>query len=196
MKIGIIGPGNIGGTLGAIWAERGHEVMYGLRPRSETEPPGQARSGSLAEAARFGEAVLLAVPWAAVQDVIAAAGDLTGKIVIDATNMGGDATSSGAEKIASWAPVSRVVKSFNQAGWETLRDPMLGGHRAVTFVAGDDPAAKEVVLGLGRDVGLEMIDAGALREARLLEALASLWIQLAFRQGLGRDFAFGLLRRS
>jgi len=88
-----------------------------------------------------------------------------------------------------------VVKAFNQGGWETLKDTTLDGHAALTLVAGDDADARGTVLRLGQEVGLDMVDAGALVNARLLESLGALWIHLAFRQGLGRGFAFGLLRR-
>jgi predicted dinucleotide-binding enzyme len=191
VKIGIIGAGNIGGTLGEIWKARGHDVMYGVREGSDA--PG--RRGSIADAASHGEVVVLAVPWAAVQGALQDAGGLEGKVLVDCTNGGSDGNSSGAEKIAEWASGARVVKAFNQAGWETLENPTFDGHSALTLVAGDDADARETVLRLGREIGLDMVDAGALANARLLESLATLWIQLAFRQGLGRGFAFALLRR-
>jgi predicted dinucleotide-binding enzyme len=191
MNIGIIGAGNIGGTLGEAWSAKGHDVVYGVRQGSTA--PG--RMASVAEAAAHGEVVVLAVPGQAVQDAVREMGNLDGKVLIDATNGAGDASASGAQKIAGWAPGARVVKSFNQAGWETLKDPMLEGHRAVTFVAGDDEAARKVAMQLGEELGLEMVDAGPLASAALLESLAMLWISLAFRQGLGRGFAFGLLHR-
>ena len=191
MRIGVIGAGRIGGALGEAWTKAGHDVVYGVRPGSKA--PG--RTAGIAEAAAHGDVVVLAVPWSAAREAVAEAGDLDGKILVDCTNLGGDETASGAEKIAGWAPRARVVKSFNQLGFESLRDPSFNGHPAVTFAAGDDAESKEAVLTLGRDVGLEMVDAGPIASARLLENLASLWIQLAFRQGLGRDFAFGLLRR-
>jgi 8-hydroxy-5-deazaflavin:NADPH oxidoreductase len=191
VKIGIIGAGNIGGTLGEIWEARGHDVLYGVREGSDA--PG--RCGSIAEAASHGEVVVLAVPWAAAQDALREAGRLEGKVLVDCTNGGLDGTSSGAEKIARWASGARVVKAFNQAGWETLKNSSFDGHSALTLVAGDDADARGTVLRLGREVGLDMRDAGALANAGLLESLAALWIHLAFRQGLGRGFAFGLLRR-
>lgn len=191
MKIGIIGAGRIGGTLGEIWSGKEHDVLYGVREGSSA--PGKA--ASIAEAAGHAEVVVLAVPWAAAQEAVRACGDLSGKILVDCTNLGGDASASGAEKIAGWAPGARVVKSFNQTGFEHLQNPMFEGHRALMLMAGDDAEAKAVVRRLGEDVGLEMEDAGGLSNARLLEALAELWIYLAFRGGLGRDFAFAALKR-
>jgi predicted dinucleotide-binding enzyme len=191
MRIGVIGAGNIGGTLGQIWSAKGHDVLYGVRPGSNA--PGT--SGSIADAAAHGEIVVVAVPWAAAQNAVREAGDLSGKVLVDCTNGGLDGASSGAEKIAGWAPGARVVKSFNQTGWEHLKDPSFDGHRAVMLVAGDDAEAKAAVRSLGAEVGLEMEDAGPLTNARHLEALAQLWIYLAFRGGLGRDFAFAVLRK-
>lgn len=191
MKIGIIGAGHIGGTLGEIWSGKGHDVLYGVRQGSDA--PG--KRGTVAEAAAHGEVVVLAVPWPAVQDALREAGNLQGKVLIDATNGGLDAEGAGAEKIAALAPGARVVKSFNQTGWEHLKQPEFGGNRALTLVAGDDQDAKQTVMQLGQEVGLDMLDGGGLTNARLLESLAALWIHLAFRGGLGRDFAFAALRR-
>lgn len=191
MKIGIIGAGHIGGTLGERFAAGGHDVLYGVREGSDAPGP----KGSIAEAAAHGEVVIIAVPGRTIEETIRAAGDLSGKVVVDTCNMGGDPEQSSAEKIAGWAPGARVVKSFNQAGWETLKDPVLGGRRAVMFAAGDDEDARTTVIGLGNELGLEMVDAGPLENARLLESLALLWIYLAMRGGQGRDIAFGLLRR-
>jgi len=191
MKIGIIGAGHIGGTLGEAWRAKGHDVLYGVRAGSEAPEP----AAWLAEAVAHGEVIVLAVPAPATEDAVREMGDLNGKVLIDATNGGGDAAGSGAQKIAGWAPGARVVKSFNQAGWETLKDPHLEGHRAVTFVAGDDEAARDLVIRLGEELGLEMVDAGPLTSAALLESLSALSINLDFCQGFGRDFAFGLLHR-
>src|SRR5438034_9367718 len=93
MKIGVIGAGNVGGTLGKALAAKGHQVFYGVRhpqddkTRAVVKSTGAgAKAGTVAEAAAFGEAVLLATPWPATRDAVASAGDLTGKIVVDCTN--------------------------------------------------------------------------------------------------------------
>ena len=92
MKIGVIGAGKVGGNLGGGWAKKGHEVMYGVRdPNSEktrkaVSASGDAKVGTLAEAAAFGEVVVLTVPWAAAHEIIPALGNLSGKIVIDTMN--------------------------------------------------------------------------------------------------------------
>ncbi|HEY7161481.1 MAG TPA: NAD(P)-binding domain-containing protein, partial [Acidobacteriota bacterium] len=90
MKIGVIGNGNMGGALGKLWSSRGHKIMFGSRnPESVKTMAGispNVNSGSIADAARFGDVILLAVPWQGVENVFRLTGPLSGKIVIDCTN--------------------------------------------------------------------------------------------------------------
>ena len=209
MKIAVIGAGNVGGTLGRAWTKAGHTVRFGLPdPTSEKysalrEEMGNKALGTVGEVAADAEVVVLATPWPAVQEAIGQAGNLSGKIVVDCTNPLQPAlaglthghTTSGAELVAEWAPGARVYKAFNQTGYENMANPVFPSGRAVIFVAGDDHGGKEAVLELAQAVGFEAVDAGPLQNARLLEPFAMLWIQLAFRLGQGRGFAFGLLRR-
>ena len=210
MKIGIIGAGNIGGTLGRAWAAKGHEVVFGVRdPRGPKVQElvkatgGKARAASPAEAAAHGEVVLLATPWAAAQAALRGAGDLTGKILVDATNplrpdLSGltlGHTTSAAEEVARWAPGAKVVKAFNTIGAQHIANPRFGTQSASMLICGDDLAAKKTVLLLAESLGFDPVDAGPLRQARLLEPLAMLWISLAYAYGHGADIAFKLLRR-
>jgi hypothetical protein len=209
MKIGIIGSGNVGSALGQRWAIAGHEIKYGARNAAKPELVAllkkigaRASAGSVAEAAAFGNVILLTTPWNGTQAAIASAGNLAGKIVVDCTNplkadlsgLSFGLDTSGAEQVAHWANGARVVKCFNTTGAENMTDPRFGSDRAVMFLAGDDDAAKATVSKLGEDLGFEMVDAGGLEIARLLEPVAMLWVHLAFRRGLGRNFAFKLLR--
>ena len=210
MKIGIIGAGNIGGTLGRAWAAKGHEVVFGVRdPRGPKVQElvkatgGKARAASPAEAAAHGEVVLLATPWAAARAALGGAGDLTGKILIDATNplrpdLSGltlGHTTSAAEEVARWAPGAKVVKAFNTIGAQHMANPRFGTQSASMLICGDDAAAKKAVLALAEVLGFDPVDAGPLAQARLLEPLAMLWISLAYAYGHGADIAFKLLRR-
>jgi predicted dinucleotide-binding enzyme len=210
MKIGIIGAGNVGGTLGKAWAKKGHSVFFGVqRPQDDKVKEllqatgANARAGSPAEAAAFGEAVVFATPWPATEAAIRSAGSLAGKIVIDCTNplkpdLSGlevGHTTSGAERVAEWAKGARVFKAFNTTGFNNMADPIINGIRTVMFVCGDDEAGKSVVLRLASDVGFDAVDAGKLTQARLLEPWALLWISLALKGSEGRDFGFALLRR-
>jgi hypothetical protein len=208
MKIGIIGAGNIGGGFGRLWARRGHAVRFGVRESGRKEAEalaaaagGDAAATSVAEAARFGEVVMLAVPWQAVPEVLAEAGDLAGKVLIDCTNaLKWDAQGPiwavpAAEEIARQRPGARVVKAFNTLGAEHLG--RLGGEGSVkpdAFLCGDDEAARQVVRSLGEEIGFGVVDAGPLRNARVLEHLAVLWIHLAMKGGLGREIFFKVMR--
>lgn len=199
MKIAIIGAGSVGSALGAGWAARGHDVVYGSREPGK----GAKRQASIREAAQASEVVVLSVPWAAVPEVLKQAGPLAGKIVIDCTNPLKPAlaglelglTTSAAEKVAEWAPGAIVFKAFNQTGAENMASTKGYSPAPVMFVCGDDSEKKPVVLGLARDLGFDAVDAGDLTVARLLEPLAMLWINLAYKQKQGRNFAFALLRR-
>ena len=209
MNIGIIGSGNVGKALGETWLKKGHEVLFSyshdlqkLRAYA-ARLGGKASAGTPAEAVKFGEVVLFSPPWPAVEDALRAAGPLMGKILIDCTNplkpdLSGLAighTTSAAEEVARRAAGARVVKGFNTTGAENMKNPQFGLQRAAMFICGDDAGAKTIVSGLGRDAGFEMVDAGPLSIARLLEPLAMLWIHLAYGQKMGTGFAFGLLKR-
>lgn len=209
MRIGIIGTGNVGGTLGRSWAARGHEVIFGARnPRSASvtalldEIGPAARATGTKDAVAAAEIVVLAVPWEAAREVIGHLGELSGKILVDTTNpiapgfelaLGHD--TSAAEEIAAWASGARVVKAFNTLGAEHLANPTFGDEVLTMFLCGDDADARETVAELARQLGFEVVDAGPLRNARLLEPLAMLWIRLALVEGAGRDIAFKLIRR-
>lgn len=210
MKIAIIGAGNVGGALGRGWAAVDHSVSFGVpdptsdKMRALVNSIGtNARAGTVAEAAANAEAVVLATPWLAAQDAIRAAGSLAGKIVIDCTNplepdlsglVLGHNTSAG-EEVAKWAKGARVVKAFNTTGSGNMANTHYDSARPTMCICGDDAAAKASVARLAEDLGFEAVDAGPLRNARLLEPFAMLWIYLAIKQGLGPNIAFKLLRR-
>lgn len=199
MKIAIIGAGNVGRTLGKRFAEKGHEVVYGVR--NPAEDSGLSHSKTNAEAAREAEIVLLAVPYGAAPAALAECGDLDGKIVVDATNplamtekglgLSLGFETSGAEEIAAFAPAAKLVKCFNQTGFNIMADPQ----KSVMFVCGNDAQANEVVRRLAEEIGFEAMNIGDLTKARLLEPLAALWIHLAFTTDLKRDFAFSIASR-
>jgi len=208
MRIGIIGAGNVGGTLGRGWARAGHEVTFGVRnvadPKTaELLKDSTAKAASVAEAAAFGEVVVFATPWEATQDAVKSAGDLAGKIVLDTTNplapnlsglTHGFETSAG-ERVASWASGAKVVKIVNTPGANNMADPDFNGTAASMFYCGDDAGAKAAAARLASDLGFDPVDAGNLEQARLLEPLALLWIRLAYVQKQGRDIAFKLMKR-
>jgi hypothetical protein len=165
----------------------------------------RARAGTAAEAAAFGDMIVLATPWTATETAIHAMGNLSGKILLDSTNpltvtpngLGleiGHTTSAG-EMVHNWAVGAKVFKTLNTTGFGNMGNPVFNGVKSVMFVAGDDEEHKPKVMALVGELGFEVIDAGPLRNARLLEAHAMLWIDLAVARGQGRDWAFSIVRR-
>lgn len=202
MRIAIIGAGKVGRTLGAGFVASGHHVRFGVRtpgdPKHEGAP---APVVGIAEAARDAEVVVLSTPWAGAADALRAAGDLHGKILIDATNPIGPGMvlthgrdDSGAEQVARWAPGARVVKAFNSIGREVMAKPRFGDHRAVLWVCGDDAGAVTTVSELASALGFEPLALGPLARARFIEPAALVWIT-ASMQRANREFAWGMLTR-
>lgn len=208
MKVGIIGVGDLGGTLGKSWRQRNHEVMFGVRnPQSQnverlSQMDQSLRFGDISEAVAFGDVILLAIPWTSVEETVRRSGNLSGKILIDPTNpLTPDLkrlsleNTSVAERIAQLAKGAKVVKAFNAIGAKTLNNLIFGSDRADLFMCGDDASSKRIVGELANDIGFDVVDVGSLSNARMLENLALLWIELAFRQQMGPNIAFKLLRR-
>jgi 8-hydroxy-5-deazaflavin:NADPH oxidoreductase len=219
MKIAIIGAENVSSSLGRVWAKAGHYIIFGVRNapqmvagRTNAPMPGIGVGTAIMpflDAAMKADIVVLACPWPAVEGTIKALGDLSGKIVIDATNpltLGGDgslslevgSTSSGAEEIERMAAGSMVVKAFNTYGPENYADsayPNAGGLKPVMFYCGDNDDAKAKVHQLAADLGFEPVDTGGLGMARSLEPLALLWIRLSIRDGRNPNFAWARLTR-
>jgi predicted dinucleotide-binding enzyme len=182
MRIGVIGAGRIGGGAARLLARAGHELLlsYSRDPdklRAQAEEIG-ARAGTPAEAAAFGDVVILAVPWPAIDDAVAQAGSLDGKVVIDTTNPfgaggwevpeGRTTTQVNQERL----PGAKVVKSFNTltAAFQQEAAGRTGEERVAMFLAGDDPGAKGVVAGLIDDAGFDPVDAGTAAQSGILEA--------------------------
>jgi predicted dinucleotide-binding enzyme len=203
MQIAIIGTGNVGSALGDHWTDKGHDVIYGVRDPGDSSKELPRNAVSIREAAQKAEVIVLAVPWNAVSDVVADAGSLDGKVLIDCTNplkpgltgLAVGLDTSAAEQLQNQAPGASVFKALNQTGAENMASVTGYKSAPVMFVCGNNEAAKLVVMELVRDLGFEAVDAGDLTAARVLEPLAMLWIRLAYKQNLGRDFAFGILRR-
>jgi predicted dinucleotide-binding enzyme len=162
-----------------------------------------ARADTVANAVQAADVVVLAVPFGEAESVVRSLGGLGGKILLDATNpltpdfMGltvGYSDSAG-ERVARAAKDAKVVKIFNCTGAGNMSNPAYPEGAATMFYAGDDAEAKRVAASLAADCGLHPVDAGPLRNARLLEPLAMLWIYLAYGAGMGPDIAFRLVKR-
>jgi predicted dinucleotide-binding enzyme len=184
LKIGIIGSGRIGGTLGGIWTRAGHEVMFSSLDIEQdralaAKVGGAARAGTPREAVAFGEVLLLAVPWRAFPEVSKElASAMRGKIVIDASNpivgRDGDVAVAAREKgaglaAAEYFPGARIVRAFNAIGFARLPE-FAGrpGERVGMPMAADDQKAYAVAAGLVRDVGLEPVLVGPLAMGKYL----------------------------
>jgi len=193
MRIGIIGAGNIGGTLARLLAGAGHEVVLANSRGPETLAAlvagigEQASAGTAAEASEFGQVVIVAVPFPAYTDLPAAllAG---GKVVVDANNDwsgGAAAATSSSERIADFLPGAKVVKAFNSIHYVQLADQGTPtgtpGRRAIP-IAGDDPEAKATVSGLIDEIGFDVYDVGSLADGRRIEPGSPV-----FNVGLTRD---------
>jgi predicted dinucleotide-binding enzyme len=189
-KIGIIGNGNVGSALARGFRSIGHEVRTVSDDKRDLE-----------QVAAWGDVVLLAVPFSAIDDVVKDAGNaLADKIVIDATNaldrsmnLAVGFTTSGAEELQKKLPKSRVVKAFNTVFAQHMESGKLGDQRLTAFVASDAEPARKQVMELAGNIGFDPVDAGPLKNARLLEPLAYLNIQLGYGLGMGTQIGFKLL---
>src|SRR4029077_7926440 len=182
MRIGIVGAGRIGGNCATQFARGGHEVKLSGRDPSTREPLraeiGTAASvGTPAEAAEFGEVVVLSVPWDGIDDALERAGSLAGKIVIDTTNFYGSKSppaenETQAQHNAARMPGARYTKSFNalNSGVQAEAAFRPDADRAVQWVCGDHQDAKTVVEGLITDAGYVPVDIGGTADAAVIEA--------------------------
>jgi len=212
MRIGILGSGLMGSKLGTIFARARHEVVFSYShserklKRLAREARGHARTGTPREAAANADAVLLAVHWSRIDDVLKQAGSLSGTVVItcslpmnaDDTKLAVAHTSSGAEVLARKVRNAKVVSAFGTVPSEVLFD-VFGAKRRrrgrpSLFYCGNDQDAKEIAATLIRDVGFEPVDAGPLRIARYLEPFALAMAQLAYEGDEGPELAYRLER--
>jgi predicted dinucleotide-binding enzyme len=205
MQIAIIGAGNVGSALATGWRKAGHQVSYALKEATGKNAERARREGfeilAMGEAARHGEVIVLAVPWGGVSDAVKALGDVSGKVLVDATNpltpqleLALGFSDSAGESVARLAPKAHVVKAFNTTGADNMAAARDFKTKPIMPVAGDDAGAKAKVIELAEDLGFEAVDAGPLKVARLLEPMAMFWIKQAFA-GRGTNFAFALPRR-
>ena len=209
MRIGILGSGLMGGKLGTLFARAGHDVVFSYsrsdRKLEKLARDAKARAGTPREAAADADAVLLAVHWSRMDDVLGQAGDLAGKVVVSCSLPMSDDdsalvvahTSSGAEELARRLPGAHFVSAFNTVPSEVLFGVYAArrkANRPSLVYCGDDKTAKRVAARLARDVGFEPVDAGPLRIARYTEPFALLVAQLAYEGKGGPELAYRLAR--
>jgi 8-hydroxy-5-deazaflavin:NADPH oxidoreductase len=207
MRIGILGSGLMGGKLGTLFARAGHEVVFSYARSKEKlnwlarDARGNARAGTPGEAAEEADAVLLAVHWSRMDDVLNQAGGLSGKVVVtcslpmndDNTALVIAHTSSGAEALAKRLPKARIVLAFNTVPSEVLFGVYEARRKAAKpslVYCGEEPDSKGIAAKLIRDVGFDPVDAGPLTIARYTEPFALLVAQLAYEGKGGPELAY------
>lgn len=203
-RIGVLGTGDVGRVLAAGFAGRGHDVKVGTRTPGAGKVPGAV---AFADAAEFGEIVVLATLWSGTENALRLAGPhrFVGKVVLDVTNplvfepnkpprLALGHTDSGGEQVQRWLPGARVVKVFNTVGNSSMVDPQFPGGPPDMFICGNDEAAKRTVTELCRAFGWPTIDVGGIEGARLLEPLCILWVLYGIRTN-SWNHAFKLLHK-
>lgn len=213
MKVGVLGSGDVAKALAQGFLKHGHQVMLGTRDTAKLKDWAAqhrgAQIGSFADAAKFGEIVVLAVKGTAALDAATAAGaaNLAGKPVIDTTNPIADAPPTNGvlkfftsldqslmERLQRAAPDAHFVKAFNSVGNGMMVDPQLKGGKPTMFICGNDDKAKATVRGICDQFGWETADMGKAEAARAIEPLCMLWCIPAFIRS-ERTHAFKLLHR-
>ena len=190
MKIGVIGSGRIGSTIGGLWAKAGHEILFSDRDPEQAKRAAEgagprARTGSVAEAAAFGDVVLIAVPYAALPSIQQQVGaQLKGKVVVDPNNplpgRDGDMAvvpqqKGAAVSTAALLPGARIVRTFNSWGYALMaREANRPAPRMALPVAADDPATLKFGMRLVADAGFDPVDAGSLAASKAYDLGSSL----------------------
>jgi hypothetical protein len=185
-RIAIIGKGHVGGALARGLSRAGHDVWAVGREEGGRD--------AIADA----DLVFLAVPYLALESVLESLGDgLAGKAIVDVTNpltkdrqLAVGFSTSAAEELQKRLPRAKVVKAFNTVFAQRMDNGTAKNRPLALFVAGDDEGTKKTVLSLAKEIGFDPVDAGPLRNARLLEPLAYLNIQLGHALGFGTDAGF------
>ncbi|GAB4417147.1 MAG: NAD(P)-binding domain-containing protein [Bacteriovoracaceae bacterium] len=211
MKLGFIGIGQVGGALALKLGKGGHSIILGAR--DTTHPKAQALAKEIGLKAKIenirdcieqSDVIFLATPWKAVEGLALEYRDLlANKVLIDCTNplkpdLSGLAVSgenSGGEILQSLLPQTKVIKAFNTVGFNIMKEPVLEGRKSVMYFCGNDEKSRHLVQELINEVGFFPIEAGDIKSSRLLEPFALLWISSAYKYGLGREFAFSLIKR-
>ena len=192
MKVGIIGKGNVGRAIAAGLSRAGHEIKHGHRDPNE---PVEA-------AAKWGEVIFLAVPYENVTEAAKELGTLADdKTVVDVTNAVGKDyglaigfPTSAAEELQKKLPRAHVIKAFNTVFAQNQSTGKLGKEQLTLFVAGNDVKAKQLVMGLGEEIGFDSVDAGPLKSARYLEPMGMLMINLGLVLGMGTKIGYRLVK--
>jgi 8-hydroxy-5-deazaflavin:NADPH oxidoreductase len=213
VKVGVLGSGGVATTLANGFLKHGHQVMLGsrtpekLKDWAAANPTG--KTGTFADAAAFGEVVVLAVKGSVAWEVLRLAGEtaLAGKVVIDACNPIADAPPANGvlkfftslneslmEQLQKNFSEARVVKAFNSVGAPFMVNPDFEGGKPTMFICGNDEAAKKTVTGILDQFGWDTADMGGAEAARAIEPLCMLWCIPGFLRNEW-NHAFKLLKK-
>ncbi len=197
LRIGIIGSGTMGGAIGLLWAEAGHQILFSSRNPDQLmdlvqSAAPRASAGYPDAAAFFGDVILLAVPPGVIPQIGEDFGHLMqGKVVIDLSNPRADRDGPLTDEwlemgtglaMAQYLPGVRLVKAFNSLGARMLANPMRDGARIAVPIAGDDYEARNIVADLVRDVGMDPVIVGPLARAREFDRGSPIWVTGASAQ--------------
>jgi 8-hydroxy-5-deazaflavin:NADPH oxidoreductase len=210
MKLGVIGSGNIGKSIGSWAAKVGYEVIFSAKNPEHTlqaanEAGKNARAGSVKDVIINSDMVLLAIPYGVVHDVLPELSPLLkNKVLVDATNaftpdyssLALGFSTSAAEEIQKLVPEAKVVKAFNTifASVFASQNPKIKGNTVSVFYAGDDQEAKSKVAELISKMGFDAVDSGPIKAARNLEPMAMLNVALGYGLGHGTSIGFSFNR--
>ncbi|HSF13998.1 MAG TPA: NADPH-dependent F420 reductase [Vicinamibacteria bacterium] len=213
MRVGVLGTGDVGRALGGGFVTLGHEVLIGSRTSSNVkanawvkEMGPKASAGTFADAASYGEVLVLATLGTANEQAMRSAGleRLRGKLLIDTTNpldfsagtprLAVTGNDSGGEIVQRLVPEARVVKAFNTVGNAHMFRPSFPGGPPDMFICGNDELAKEKTGEILRDFGWGVVDVGGIDASRYLEAMCMVWVLYGIRRNRW-NHAFKLLEK-
>lgn len=205
MKIAIIGSGNVGGALATKWAQKGHEILLGVRDIDQFKGKHlllnpRTNACSIEEAVFNSEVIVLATPATKAIEISQRLGNTSGKVIIDTMNIvmgnGPEGFNNTSDAILANTITNDVVKCFNTTGYNNMENPRYGDVDLDVFVAGDSEKGKQIAEKLALDAGFaNCYDIGGNDKFELMEKFAFFWINLAMFQGQGRAIGFKLLKR-
>lgn len=206
MNIAVIGSGNVGSALAQGLYKAGHTIFFGVRDAASAKAEkasglvSNAKIASVAEACKQADVIIITTPPEAVLNLVAQMGEVSNKILVDATNSirtRPEPYPTAFHALKALTKSDKVVKCFNSTGFENMTNPVYPNFGGIDmFCAGNDKASKTTVQQLAKDIGFGACwDFGGDDKVELLEKFALSWINLAIMQGHGRNLAFKVIKR-
>jgi len=200
MKIGILGAGNMGGTLGSKWFTAGHTIVFGVRdlnsPKtiSTLNQAKGAKAADVSSSIRESDAILFSVPWKIVSEIAQAnAADLNGKLLIDATNNFAGPVINNLNVLSESAPDAKIYRAFNSIGWDVFANPVINNQTVDMFYSGPDGDSRSQIHVLIEQIGLNPIWVGDNHRIHLVDNMGALWVNMVWHHGWNRRSTFKAL---